>query len=59
MPLRPLLLLVLALVVPVWTAASEALPTSHRVFVCTHSFMQFTGKMLPAIAKTAGIKWGE
>lgn len=54
MPLRPLLVLLLALVAPVW-ASDAALPTTQRVFVCTHSFMQFTSKMLPAIAKTAGI----
>jgi hypothetical protein len=53
MPLRPLVLLLLAVVAPV--LASEATPTTQRVFVCTHSFMQFTCKMLPAIAKTAGI----
>ena len=55
MPLRPLLLVLLAFVAPMWISASEAdAPTTQRVFVCTHSFMQFTTKMLPAIAKTAG-----
>lgn len=54
MSLRPLLVLLLALVAPLW-ASDAALPTTQRVFVCTHSFMQFTTKMLPAIAKTAGI----
>ena len=52
MNLRPLLLLVLALVAPL--RASET-PTTQRVFVCTHSFMQFTSKMLPPIAKSAGL----
>lgn len=52
MHLRPLLLLALVLVAPL--RASDT-PTTQRVFVCTHSFMQFTGKMLPAIAKGAGI----
>ena len=50
--LRPLVLLLLALIAPL--RAGEA-PTTQRVFVCTHSFMQFTSKMLPAIAKPAGI----
>ncbi|HEX3133672.1 MAG TPA: hypothetical protein VHX44_08825, partial [Planctomycetota bacterium] len=56
MPLRPFLLLLLALVAPLWTSAAEdtASPTTQRVFVCTHSFMQFTTKMLPPIAKSAG-----
>lgn len=52
MTTRPLLLLLLALLVPL--RASDT-PTTQRVFVCTHSFMVFTGKMLPAIAKPAGI----
>lgn len=54
MLLRSLGLVLLALVAPVW-ASEAALPTTQRVFVCTHSFMQFTAKLLPAIAKPAGI----
>ena len=53
MSLRPLLLVLLVLVAPL-VAAEVSAPTTQRVFVCTHSFMQFTSKMLPAIAKTAG-----
>ncbi|MBA3700301.1 MAG: hypothetical protein H0W78_15760 [Planctomycetes bacterium] len=56
MTFRPVILFLLALIIPTWAWASDAaaLPTTQRVFVCTHSFMQFTTKMLPAIAKTGG-----
>jgi len=50
MPLRSFLLLLLAVIAPL---RAEDLST-QRVFVCTHSFMQFTTKMLPPIAKSAG-----
>ena len=51
--LATFLLLILALVVPL-RAADVATPTTQRVYVCTHSFMEFTAKMLPVIAKSAG-----
>jgi hypothetical protein len=36
-------------------AESLAPPAEERVFVCAHSFMIFTAKMLPPLAKAAGV----
>ncbi len=45
----------LALVAP-WAQAADAVaPAGQRVFVCAHSFMLFTAKLLPPMAKAAGI----
>jgi hypothetical protein len=44
-----------ALVAP-WAAAADAVaPVGQRVFVCAHSFMLFTAKLLPPMADAAGI----
>jgi hypothetical protein len=53
MPRIALLLLALALCLPL-RAAEVAPPTTQRVYVCTHSFMEFTARMLPVIARSAG-----
>ena len=37
------------------TPASRGLPPGPRVFVCAHSFMIFTGQLLPPITESAGI----
>ncbi len=37
------------------TPASAGLPAGPRVFVCSHSFMIFTGQQLPPMAAAAGI----
>ena len=36
-------------------AAESAPPTGQRVFVCAHSFMIYTAKLLPPMAEAAGI----
>ena len=47
--------LAVALVTP-WSAAADAVaPAGQRVFVCAHSFMLFTAKLLPPMAEAAGI----
>jgi hypothetical protein len=47
--------LALALVAP-WAQAADAVaPVGQRVFVCAHSFMLFTAKLLPPMADAAGI----
>jgi hypothetical protein len=38
-------------------AADAEAPASPRVFVCAHSFMIFTAKMLPPMAQAAGISY--
>ncbi len=38
-------------------AADIDAPASQRVFVCAHSFMIFTAKMLPPMAQAAGIPY--
>ncbi len=48
------LILIFAIAAPL-PAADIATTAPQRVFVCTHSFMNFTAKMLPVIAKSAGI----
>lgn len=57
MSLRPAVLLLLAILAPLWLRAADdtATPTSPRVFTCTHSFMVFTAQMGPPIAKGANI----
>ena len=45
----------LALVAPWSQAAEPVAPTGQRVFVCAHSFMLFTAKLLPPMAEAAGI----
>ncbi len=47
------LALTLALLLPLRLVAEPALPTQERVFVCAHSFMIFTAKMLPPLAEAA------
>jgi hypothetical protein len=39
------------------TPASKNLSPGPRVFVCAHSFMIFTGQLLPPIAEAAGIAY--
>ncbi len=39
------------------TPASAGLPAGPRVFVCSHSFMIFTGQQLPPMAEAAGIAY--
>jgi hypothetical protein len=40
---------------PVATPASSSLPAGPRLFVCAHSFMIYTAKLLPPLAEMAGI----
>lgn len=47
--------LALALVVSWAHAADAVVPVGQRVFVCAHSFMLFTAKLLPPMAEAAGI----
>jgi hypothetical protein len=39
------------------TPASAGLPAGPRVFVCAHSFMIYTGALLPPLAEAAGIAY--
>jgi len=39
------------------TPASRGLPPGPRVFICAHSFMIFTGQLLPPLAEAAGIAY--
>jgi hypothetical protein len=39
------------------TPESAGLPAGPRVFVCAHSFMIFTGQLLPAMTEAAGIAY--
>jgi len=38
-------------------AAETPPPTQERVFVCAHSFMIYTAKLLPSMAKAAGLPY--
>jgi len=40
------------------SAADANAPATPRIFVCAHSFMIFTAKMLPPMAQAAGIPYG-
>lgn len=39
------------------TPESKGLPPGPRVFVCAHSFMIYTGQLLPAMTEAAGIAY--
>jgi hypothetical protein len=54
--IRSLLLLVLATASEPLRAQNEV-PPGQRVFVCAHSFMIFTAKLLPPIAQAAGVQY--
>jgi hypothetical protein len=54
--LRSLLLLFLLAVSGPVRAQNEA-PTGQRVFVCAHSFMIFTSKLLPPMTQAAGVQY--
>jgi hypothetical protein len=58
-PFLPLLFVAaVALLTPAWLRGDEAAAlTNPRVFVCAHSFMIFTARMLPSIARGAGIPY--
>jgi hypothetical protein len=47
--------IVLALVASCSHAAEVVVPAGQRVFVCAHSFMIYTAKLLPPMAEAAGI----
>lgn len=49
------ILIALALVAARSPAADAVAPAGPRVFVCAHSFMLFTAKLLPPMAEAAGI----
>jgi hypothetical protein len=55
--LRLLLLSFLATADLPLCAQSGEVPPSQRVFVCAHSFMIFTAKMLPPMAQAAGVPY--
>ncbi|MEP6672595.1 MAG: hypothetical protein ABJF10_25755 [Chthoniobacter sp.] len=54
---RFLALLVLLAIGGSLFAADANAPSTQRVFVCAHSFMIFTAKMLPPMAQAAGIPY--
>ena len=54
--LRSFLLLVLATFSEPLRAQNEV-PPNQRVFVCAHSFMIFTAKLLPPMAQAAGVPY--
>ena len=53
--LAPWLALPLALACAALAAAAASAPAGLRVFVCAHSFMIYTAKLLPPMAEAAGI----
>ena len=53
--LAPWLALPLALAWAVVAAAETTAPAGPRVFVCAHSFMIYTAKLLPPMAQAAGL----
>ena len=55
-PLLALTLLVFAARVFGADVTPDSAPTQQRVFVCAHSFMIFTAKLLPPIAQAAGVQ---
>ncbi|HSI10431.1 MAG TPA: hypothetical protein VK961_00240 [Chthoniobacter sp.] len=54
---RPFALLLLLAFGSSLFAADVPVPSSPRVFVCAHSFMIFTAKMLPPMAQAAGVSY--
>ncbi len=52
----PALLFLLAFAGHLFAADADA-PPAQRVFVCAHSFMIFTAKMLPPMAQAAGLPY--
>jgi hypothetical protein len=57
MKLTRLFLLLALAHVPGWLRAENEAPANPRVFVCAHSFMIFTARMLPPMAQAAGIPY--
>ena len=53
--LRAIAVLAVLLGLPAGGKAEQPAPT--RVFVCAHSFMIFTAKLLPPLAEAAGFKY--
>lgn len=59
-PLKPLVLVALVtLVCGHLVTADPGVPAGQRVFVCAHSFMIFTARLLPPMTQAAGIPYVE
>src|SRR4051812_11284693 len=54
---RLFLSLLLAVLGNVWSARADDAAAAPRVFVCAHSFMIFTAKLLPPVAQSAHLPY--